>query len=85
MCYLKHMRMHIEIDHGLMAEVDDIAGHRRRSAFVREAVRTAVVQHKRWRLIAVAAGAISDTGHDWDPDPAAWVRDQRFGDTTRVG
>ena len=79
------MRMHIELDDGLIAEVDGIAGPRQRSAFVREAVRAAVDQHKRWRLITQAAGSISDTGHDWDVDPAEWVRNQRFGDTTRVG
>ena len=79
------MRMHIDLDDALMAEVDEIAGHRQRSAFVREAVRAAVDQRKRWRLIEGAAGSIADTGHDWDADPAAWVRDQRFGDTTRVG
>ena len=79
------MRMHIELEDALIAEVDEIAGHRRRSAFVRGAVRAAVDQHKRWRLIGQAAGAIPDTGHDWDDDPAVWVRNQRFGDLTRVG
>ena len=54
-------------------------------AFVRAAVRAAVDQHMRWQLIGRAAGAIPDTGHDWDDDPALWVRNQRFGDHTRVG
>lgn len=77
--------MHIDLDDALIAAVDGIAGHRRRSAFVREAVRAAVEQHKRWQLIGQAAGSIPDAGHDWDVDPAEWVRNQRFGDTTRVG
>ena len=85
MCYHLHMRMHIELDDALIAEVDELAGYRQRSAFVREAVQAAVEQHKRWRLISQAAGSIPDTGHDWDLDPAEWVRTQRFGDTTRVG
>ncbi len=85
MCDTKHMRMHIDLDDALVAQVDEIAGPRQRSAFVREAVRAAVEQRKRWRLIEGAAGAIADTGHAWDADPAAWVRDQRFGDKTRVG
>ena len=85
MCYRKHMRMHIELDDALVAQIDDIAGLRRRSAFVRAAVRAAVDQHMRWQLIGRAAGAIPDTGHDWDDDPALWVRNQRFGDHTRVG
>ena len=79
------MRMHIELDDALIAEVDDIAGHRQRSAFVRQAVRAAVDLEKRWRLIGQAAGSIPDTGHDWDADPAGWVRGERFGDATRVG
>ena len=69
--YCQHMRMHIELEDTLIAAVDEIAGHRRRSAFVREAVR--------------AAGSIPDAGHDWDDDPAEWMRNQCFGDTTRVG
>ena len=85
MCYSQHMRMHIELEDTLVAAVDEIAGHRQRSAFVREAVRAAVEHHKRWRLISQAAGSIPDARHDWDDDPAEWVRNQRFGDTTRVG
>lgn len=84
-CYRQHMRLHIELEAALIAEIDEIAGHRQRSAFVREAVRAAVDQHKRWRLLGRAAGSIPDTGHDWDDDPAEWVHSQRFGDTTRVG
>ena len=79
------MRMHIELEDTLVAAIDEIAGHRQRSAFVRKAVRAAVEQHQRWRLIGQAAGSIPDAGHDWDDDPAEWVRNQRFGDTTRVG
>ena len=79
------MRMHIELEDALIAQIDEIAGHRRRSAFVREAVRAAVDHHRRWRLIREAAGSIPDTGHEWDDDPAEWVRTQRFGDPRRVG
>jgi len=65
------MRVHIDLDDALVAEVDEIAGHRQRSAFVREAVRAAIEQRRRWRLIEEAAGSIADTGHAWDADPAA--------------
>ena len=85
MCYCQHMRMHIQLDDSLIAQVDAIAAPRQRSMFVREAVRTAVEQHRRWQLIDQAAGSVADTGHDWDDDPAGWVHSQRFGDTTRVG
>ena len=30
-----------------------------------------------WAAIEAAAGAIDDEGHDWDDDPAAWLREQR--------
>ena len=77
--------MHIELDDALVARVDEIAGHRGRSAFVRTAIERAVLQEMRWSHIEQAAGTISDGDHDWDADPAAWVRDQRHADTRRAG
>ncbi len=39
-----------------------------------------------WGLRAAsAAGAIPAVGHEWDEDPAAWVRQQRQGDARRGG
>lgn len=85
MCYLHHMRMHIELDDDLVAQVDALSGPRGRSAFVRAAIERAVERERRWSLIESAAGTIADDGHDWDDDPAAWVRDQRRSDTRRAG
>jgi len=79
------MRMHIELDDRLVAQVDEIAGPRGRSSFVRDAILQAVRQARRWEDIESAAGAISDEGHDWDEDPAAWVRRQRHADPRRAG
>jgi Arc/MetJ family transcription regulator len=79
------MRMHIELDDALVAKVDELAGPRGRSAFVRLAVERAVEQAVRWASIDEAAGAISDEGHEWDADPAAWVREQRRSDVRRAG
>lgn len=79
------MRMHLELDDKLVAEIDSIAGPRRRSAFVREAVVTAVDRQRRARRLRQAAGILRDGGHEWDDDPAAWVRRQRTGDPRRVG
>ena len=45
----------------------------------------AIDREERRRLLQSAFGSISDTGHDWDEDPAAWVRQQRFEDPNRVG
>ncbi len=79
------MRLHIELDDRLVAQVDELAGPRGRSAFVRGAIEHAVRQERRWAEIESAAGTITDSGHDWDHDPAAWVRRQRRDDRRRVG
>ena len=79
------MRMHIELDDAIVTEIDSIAGLRRRSAFVREAVLAAVDRHRRKIRLRQAAGILRNTEHDWDDDPAAWVRRQRSGDPRRVG
>jgi predicted transcriptional regulator len=79
------MRMHIELDDRLVAEVDELAGPRGRSGFVRAAIEQAVRQTRRWQDIEAAAGAIEDHGHAWDDDPGAWVRDQRRADARRAG
>jgi Arc/MetJ family transcription regulator len=79
------MRMHIELDDRLIADVDRLAGPRGRSQFVRDAVARAVEQAQRWENLEAAAGSISDEGHEWDDDPAGWVRAQRRGDPRRAG
>lgn len=79
------MRMHIELDDELMAKVDDLAGPRGRSTFVRRAIEGAVRQQERWGQLESAAASIRDGGHDWDADPADWVRRQRRGDPRRGG
>ena len=79
------MRMHIELDDRLVAQVDEIAGPRGRSAFVRRAVERALDQERRWADIEAAAGVIEARGHEWDDDPAAWVREQRRADARRAG
>jgi metal-responsive CopG/Arc/MetJ family transcriptional regulator len=77
--------MHIELDDRLAEQVDNIAGPRGRSGFVRHAIEEAVEEEQRWRHLEAAAGSISDTGHEWDDDPAEWVRLQRHGDPRRGG
>lgn len=79
------MRLHIELDDDLVARVDALSGPRGRSSFVRAAVEQAVLQQRRWTDIEAAAGAIADEGHEWDPDPASWVREQRSADARRAG
>lgn len=79
------MRMHIELDDDLVAKVDELSGPRGRSAFVRAAIERAVSQELRWAQIESAAGTIRREGHDWDADPARWVRRQRHNDARRAG
>jgi len=83
--YTKHMRLHIALDDELVAEVDRRVGPRRRSAFIADLIRREIESDRRWEDITSALGALADTGHEWDDDPAAWVREQRRGDARRSG
>lgn len=79
------MRMHIELDDELVAQIDELSGPRGRSAFVRSAIERAIRQEFRWIDIEGAAGTIADHDHDWDLNPGAWVREQRRADARRAG
>ena len=75
----------MSLEEELVRELDELVGPRGRSPFIAEAVRRAVDQERRWRSLMSAAGSISDTGHEWDPDPAAWVHSSRRADPRYVG
>ncbi len=79
------MRLHITVDDDVVAAVDRLVGPRQRSGFITAALRRAVDEQQRWEQLESALGSISDTGHEWDTDPAAWVRAQRTADSRRVG
>ena len=79
------MRIHIALDDELVAELDRRAGARRRSAFVAELIQRGLEDERRWDDIESALGAVPDSGHEWDQDPAGWVRRQRQGDRRRSG
>ena len=79
------MRVHITLPDALVKDLDRRVGVRRRSSFVSHAVERALEDEHRWELIESSLGAIADRGHEWDPDPAAWVRGQRRADAKRVG
>lgn len=79
------MRLHIALDDALVADLDRRVGPRRRSAFIGELVRRGLEDEQRWDDIEAALGALPDEGHDWDADPAAWVRTERRGDDRRTG
>jgi predicted transcriptional regulator len=84
-CHYVAMRLHISLSDDLVAELDRRVGRRRRSAFIGQTVRQALDDERRWEDIEAALEAIPDTGHEWDDDPAAWVRAERAGDARRVG
>ena len=79
------MRLHITLEDDLVEELDRLAGKRRRSAFIAHLIRRGLENERRWDDIEASLGTIDDSGHDWDADPAQWVRDQRSGDSRRVG
>lgn len=71
------MRLHITLDDALVGDLDRVVGARERSSFIAIAVRRAIDELKRSDALEAALGSIPDSGHDWDADPAAWVRAQR--------
>lgn len=75
-----HMRVHITLDDALVAELDRRAGRGRRSAMIVEFIRRGLEDERRWDDVEAALGALDDRGHEWDDDPAAWVRGQRSDD-----
>jgi predicted transcriptional regulator len=79
------MRVHINLDDELVAELDQRVGRRRRSGFIAALVRRALDDERRWDDIEAGLGVLADTGHAWDDDPSAWVREQRRGDARRSG
>lgn len=79
------MRVHIALDDELVAELDRRVGPRRRSAFIAELVRRGLDDERRWDDIEASLGQLRDDRHEWDDDPAAWVRAQRHGDRRRAG
>lgn len=79
------VRLHISLDDELVRELDRRVGRRRRSGFIAGAVRAALDDARRWELIEAGLGSIPDEGHEWDADPARWVREERRSDATRVG
>ena len=79
------MRVHIILRDEVVRELDRRVGPRRRGPFIARAVERALDDERRWELIESSVGAIGDRGHEWDDDPAEWVRGQRRSDERRVG
>lgn len=84
-CYFFSVRLHITLDEEMVAELDRRAGRRGRSSYIAELLRRAFEDERRWEDIESALGIIPDAGHEWDDDPAAWMRAQRSSGPTRSG
>lgn len=84
MGYAVAMRLHISLGDDVVAALDQQVGPRERSAFIERAIRRALEERTRDDALDAALGAIEDSGHDWDDDPAAWVRRQRADDRHAV-
>lgn len=78
------MRLHIQLPDELVAALDARIGARQRSPFLVGLIRRALDDEQRWDELEAAIGSIDDSGHDWDDDPAGWVRAQR-ADVGRAG
>jgi len=79
------MRLHISIDDSLVEQLDRRVGARRRSEYIAATLRKALDDERRWEDIESGLGTLADGEHEWDADPAAWVRAQRRSDPRRVG
>ena len=79
------MRLHISLDDEIVHALDARVGRRERSAFIAAAVRRALDDERRWEDIEEVVGALAKSEHDWDVNPAGWVRAQRTADASRVG
>jgi metal-responsive CopG/Arc/MetJ family transcriptional regulator len=79
------MRVHISLDDDLVQQLDQRVGARHRSAFIAQTIRRALEEERLWEDIEAGLGALAETAHAWDGDPAGWVTAQRTGDATRVG
>jgi metal-responsive CopG/Arc/MetJ family transcriptional regulator len=79
------MRLHISLDDDLIEQLDKRVGARRRSTYIADALRRALDDARRREDIEAGLGALAEEEHEWDADPAGWVRAQRFSDPRRVG
>ena len=71
------MRVHLSLADDVVAAVDAQVGARERSSYIEAALRRVLADQGRQQALDEAIGSIADSGHDWDDDPAAWVRMQR--------
>jgi len=77
------VRTHILVPRDVVEAVDRVAGKRRRSAFVTEALREKLTRERQKEALAATAGALAGADYpEWStPEKSsAWVHDQRRRD-----
>jgi len=79
------MRVHIVMEDELVERIDKAAGERGRTGWIVGVIKDRLDVEERIAGLLAGIGCISDTGHDWDDDPAAWVRAQRSADPRAGG
>jgi hypothetical protein len=81
------MRTHISLPRELIEEIDEVAGPRRRSEFIEEAVRAMLVNRKQSRALELALEhPLSPTSPYWGtPETTSkWVHDMRQADQAYI-
>jgi hypothetical protein len=81
------MRAHIVVPEELLSEVDAVAGKRKRSRFVEDAIREKLSRAKLSAALRQSAGVLADSDYpEWEsPEQvSAWVREARSGDNERL-
>jgi hypothetical protein len=85
MCTTMCMRLLITLEDDLVAELDDLVGPGKRSAFITASIRKALDEARRWDGILDSLGSLPGDGGDWGDDPEAWIDRERRSDPGRVG
>jgi metal-responsive CopG/Arc/MetJ family transcriptional regulator len=79
------MRAHVILDDELVDEVDALAGRRRRSAFIEDAVREKLQRERQRASTDAAAGSLSSFTPEWsEQESTAWVERSRDLDNKRL-
>jgi metal-responsive CopG/Arc/MetJ family transcriptional regulator len=81
------MRAHIVLDKELVEEIDRIAGKRKRSQFIEEAVKAKLQRERLGRALKEAAGSLNPADYpEWSTSQSIsdWVHNGREADRKQI-